>query len=537
MKTNKLKKAALTSAKMGWHIFPVERHGKKPLTPNGYKDASTYAAKIEEWWAKWPNANIGLACRESGIIAIDIDQDEERGLDGLQTWADLTEKFGIDDNTITSITGRRGYHILYEVSSISDFDPRGKLGQGDDIQVKWHGYIILPPSIHPNGRIYCWEVSHRPDEIDMLPLPPALADLLTSPNKSERLHNLHPSEIAVGGRNSYLTSVAGYWQSQGKSDDELVELLNRKNAELASPLDRKEVESIYRSILRYPKQAKTGEASRLNFSEFGFAERMVKRFGNNIRFCYDRNLWVVWNGHRWEFDNFGAIYKMGKQIIRDLIHEVTIENIKDIAKFVKTTETERQLTAMLNLARNESPIRITDFDCDPWLLNTRQGYINLRTGQLNSPDRLKYMSLCVGAAYDPNAKCPLWEKTLDEIFDGNQQLIRFLQRLLGYSLTGLKTEHVFPLLVGEGRNGKSLILNTVLNILGDYGTTTPPETLLRKRDAGIPNDLAALYGKRFVWASETNTGQILNEAVIRSWPAMNLSAPASCAQSGLPLVR
>ena len=117
--------------------------------------------------------------------------------------------------------------------------------------------------------------------------------------------------------------------------------------------------------------------------------------------------------------------------------------------------------------------------------------------------------------YDRDARCPLWDLFLMEIMEGKPHLVRFLQRAVGYSLTGDTTERVLFVLYGEGANGKTTFLEIIRSLLGDYARGTPVDTLLIKRSSGANNDVAGLKGSRFVTASESGQGKHLDEAQVK----------------------
>jgi len=197
-------KAALGYAKLGWFIFPLKPGDKIPITPRGFKDASNNPDQIERWWAKTPDANIGLACGPSKIAVIDLDVKEE----GPENWAELASTKGIDDNTVTCLTGGGGQHLYYRMpQDIKISCSIRKLGPGIDVRAEG-GYVVVPPSIHPNGNSYFWEVDHSPDNCDILPLPQPIIKLLED-KKQLPVLTTSGEKIAEGKRNDYLASLAG----------------------------------------------------------------------------------------------------------------------------------------------------------------------------------------------------------------------------------------------------------------------------------------------------------------------------------------
>ena len=248
MATSRLHKAALAYARMGWPVFPIVPREKRPLTTHGVKDASTDFAAIDAWWAGHPDANIGLACGD--LVAVDLDLKPEH--DGRESWAELD----IDDGgALVNLTPTGGRHLLFA-------NPNGApignsvctLGPGIDVRAAG-GYIILPPSVHPNGREYTWEISAHPLDREPGPLPDKLAQLLKANGAPKPAPAVEP-KIAAGQRNAMLASIAGTMRRRGLSAAEMFPSLwevNRRRC--APPLSRREVGQIAQSMSRYePKR-------------------------------------------------------------------------------------------------------------------------------------------------------------------------------------------------------------------------------------------------------------------------------------------
>ena len=156
--------AAIEYAKKGFAVFPLKYRDKVPLTRNGCKDATTDAAQIKAWWQKYPNANIGLATGSvsQNVFVIDLDIDEDRGIDGYHSLEDWQREHGDFPETWTAITGRGGYHLYYRGNG----KIKNRAGIIDGVDIRGNGgYVVAPPSIHKNGNRYEWEYS--PDEFEI----------------------------------------------------------------------------------------------------------------------------------------------------------------------------------------------------------------------------------------------------------------------------------------------------------------------------------------------------------------------------------
>lgn len=254
-------------------------------------------------------------------------------------------------------------------------------------------------------------------------------------------------------------------------------------------------------------------------TDMGNAERLIARFGHRILYSYTLNTWLVWNGTRWAVDRAGHIDQLAKRTVRAIYVEAAAASDestrKDLAKHAMRSEARNKITAMIETARSEVPVSTDDLDADPWLLNVNNGTVDLRTGELRRHDPKDYITKLAPVDYHPNADCPKFLEFMERITGESPALLSYLQRLLGYCLTGNTREQVFPIAWGRGANGKSTLLNLIKDVLGDYATQTPSTTLLQRRGESVPNDLAALRGRRFVLASETDEGKQLSESLIK----------------------
>jgi P4 family phage/plasmid primase-like protien len=257
-----------------------------------------------------------------------------------------------------------------------------------------------------------------------------------------------------------------------------------------------------------------------NFTDLGNARRLVSRYGDRIRYVHHWNTWLLWDTRRWRADSTGHIQRLAKRTIKsmwDTRDEVNPELRQDFIKHILRSEHENRMKAMVNVAKSEPgiPISPDDVDRSPYLLNVLNGTLDLRTGELRPHDPADYITKLIPVAYDPAAKAREFMRFLIRVFKGDRHLIRFVQRAIGYSVTGDCREQVVFFCFGIGANGKSTLLNAVMHLLGtDYSLTMPSETLLMKKNGdGIPNDIARLTGTRFVVVPELE-GQ-LNEGKLK----------------------
>jgi putative DNA primase/helicase len=188
-----------------------------------------------------------------------------------------------------------------------------------------------------------------------------------------------------------------------------------------------------------------------------------------------------------------------------------------LAKHALKSEAEGRLRAMVNLTKTESsiPVKQSMLDADPWLFNCQNGTIDLRTGELLAHHRSNLCTKEVPIAFDPDAKCPTWTAFLVRVMADNRALVKFLQRAVGYALTGMTSEQVLFFLYGTGANGKSTFIETCRNLVGEYAQQADFDTFVPKENGHPRNDLARLAGARFVAAVEAAQGRQLAENVIK----------------------
>ena len=202
-----------------------------------------------------------------------------------------------------------------------------------------------------------------------------------------------------------------------------------------------------------------------HLTDLGNAERLVTQCGDDIGYCYDWKKWLVWDGKRWAIDRKGNIRQKAKQVVRSIYRE--IENAtdksekKEIFNHAMKSESGAKIKAIISLARDEVSVEPENLDQNPWLLTCENGTIDLQTGEFLFHNREHLITQLAPVIYDPDAECPLWIEFLDRIMNGNQNLISFLQRAIGYSLTGDTGEQCFFIFWGTGANGKTTFLQTI----------------------------------------------------------------------------
>jgi putative DNA primase/helicase len=258
---------------------------------------------------------------------------------------------------------------------------------------------------------------------------------------------------------------------------------------------------------------------------FGNAERLVQRHGGHFRFVKTWGKWIAWDGKRWAVDHERLkIGAAAKETIRNLKREAADleddgqdDKAKAVMDWARRCETREARASMVELAAAEPGIAIehTLLDQDPWLLTVQNGTIDLRTGELRPHNPQDLITKLSPVTYDAEALAPIWGRTLTEIMGGDAEMVAYLQRVVGYCLTGSVQEHALFFFHGGGANGKSLVVNTILAILGDYGCKAPMDLLLRTGAQKHETGLASLYGARFAAVTETEEGRSWAEATVK----------------------
>ena len=272
------------------------------------------------------------------------------------------------------------------------------------------------------------------------------------------------------------------------------------------------------------KEKKTKEPKVLHLvTDLGNAARFVDMFGDNVRYA-DPVGWFTCLDGVWSHDRTGVVMRMAAEVARTLYREAaTIDDEKERAAAVRAamvSQNINRLIAMYKIAQNIEGITmsINEFDAEPYLLGVKNGVVDLRTGELLPADRKYYITRCAPVQYKPDAICPLWEKFLHRIMGGNVEMIEYLRRAIGYSLTGSCEEQVMFLMWGGGQNGKSVFAETLSAMMGSYHCSTPSEMLLldARGDAATgSNSIARLKGPRFVTGSEIPKGAKFNETRVK----------------------
>ncbi|MEH7126007.1 phage/plasmid primase, P4 family [Bacillus sp. JJ1773] len=461
-----------------------------------------------------------------GYIVVDIDDQQE----GKLIYKALTK----DQLGFHAIKTVRGYQFFFKDNGrVKSQDATVLMACGcvGDYRIAERGQIVLPTS-NTKGRE--WIHLHNGELSEM----PIYFERLKKLNNDDRPF---PIPMNEGGRNNALYAHACRLVEFGYDHNEIHEITSFVNKYFFLPgLDHSEYIATFRSALQREASGKNygsppvattiqmqqhPREPKFNLTEMGNAERLVYRNGNNLRYCFEFEEWLLWNGNTWTEDKKKQIERIAIKTFREMYGEATKEEDMDRrTQIVKWAQSSEKSSVFLNsIARSEAmlPISQEDLNKDRYKLNCLNGVVDLRTGELLPHDRKMYMTKNTHIEYHKKSDCPTWLNFLESIMkdeQGNvkQDLIDFLQKAIGYTLTGDTSEQVAFFLWGTGRNGKSTFINIVKEILGDYGKQTNSDTFTSKmNDNGINNDVARLHGARFVSAVESEDGQKLSESLIK----------------------
>lgn len=267
-------------------------------------------------------------------------------------------------------------------------------------------------------------------------------------------------------------------------------------------------------------------------TDLGNAQMFFRLFNKSFLYDQERGQWIGWDVDRKRWLTGKLAYKVMMRLIKKLVtelyrqaksrHPLRTRNGETVTPeealgWAKSTSQKGRQKAMLDLVRDLPGVRVSkaELDRDPYLLGVTNGVLDLRTGTLieNRPDLR--ITRYANAAYHKDADAPIFRRFMDEICLGRQDLVDFIQEVLGYSLSGLVTEHAFFLLVGTGANGKSTLVEAFLYLLGEYGIGMPSHAFLKSNSRAIRNDMARLPGVRFAPCAEVNTGMSLDESMVK----------------------
>lgn len=314
--------------------------------------------------------------------------------------------------------------------------------------------------------------------------------------------------------------------------------------------DRKGL-SVTMRWIQFEYQKRNYDASG-ELTESGRAARFATYFRGTLRYAVDTAKWYQWNGLVWrelyQAEVLNLVHYSLSELLRSDIDEMG-RDMDDKEKaalwsFYLSMQKAQAVTRVENLARQRDQlwIRGSDFDANTRYFAVRNGVIDLETLQFVSPRPEMLCSRCAGVAFDEAAECPTWERTVEEIFNGDKKMVEYVQRYFGYAMLGQPTEEVMGIFHGNGCNGKSTLVNVIRDLFGEYGHTASADLLTsigsaRTNAGGARADLVALRGKRLVVVSEIDQRARMQESVMKALVSQDEISARGLYQAGVATFR
>jgi putative DNA primase/helicase len=515
------KDAAMALIARGVPVIPIPPRQKGAKLPNWPQLASTGPAQIEKWNLENAQYNCGAVAKLGGFWMLDCDVPDFHQTIEKETGEVFPQTFAVKSS--------KGLHFYFRHTAASESlgNLQLKNAQGTVLcDVKGNNsYVVAPGSLHPSGKLY--EVINDGEIIEA---PNWLVTWIAQQNQHAEADaqqiGWKAQKVEEGGRNNSLFKQACQLHASNLSQSNaLIALRAINEGTCTPPLAQTELYDIVESAYSYepPNSAlhELIEKSDLpSNTDFGNATRLVAAERENIKHCYVHNSWYVWNGSRWLKDDSGEIYRLAKKTVKAMLTEAADlidERCKILVAHEQRCESAARLSSMVSVTRSEKAVsvQLADFDANPMMFNCQNGTIDLNTGKLQAYCRADLISKIARAEYEPSAKCPTWRQFLDTVTAGSEELTGYLQRCVGYSLTGQTKEHALFLLYGTGANGKSTFLEALRYVFGDYSQAADFGSFLFSNGQSVRNDLAKLNGARFVTASESDSGKRLDETVVK----------------------
>jgi P4 family phage/plasmid primase-like protien len=512
--------AAIAYAKRGWKPVPVNRKTKKAMG-TGWQKRPFNPAQFN---GNAQNIAIQLGEVSGGLTDVDLDSMIAIG---------LAPEFLPPTGAIFGHRSKPCSHQLY-VTDLYKIETKAAIqfreyvgGQAGativELRVGGNGKgaaTTVPPSMHVTGEMVEWASSGEParvasDDLKRAVLKLAVASLLKPryPGQGSR----HESALVLGG----VLARAG-WQrddirhvvevvARAVGDDDV-----RDRAETAAgavdvkanghdipglprlaELWGKDTADTLSHWLAVPRPG-TGKGAGL---EDSVALEFAAQHVDDLRYVAKSSQWMRWSNTRWQSEDTLAAFDQSRKLCR----MAGDSRAKTVAAVVTLARSDRRLAATAD-----------QWDADPMRLQTTRTTVDLRNGFEYPPDRTHYITKQAGTHLAPQGTPhPLWTDFLDKVTDADEKLIGFLQRLAGYCLTGVTSEHVLAFLYGRGANGKGVFITTITRVLGDYAITAPMEMFLASKYERHPTEIARLKGARLVVAQETQKGRRWDETKLK----------------------
>lgn len=484
-----------------------QQPGKHPITRHGVNDATTKNEQIESWWANNPDANIGIATgSRSGIIVLDIDP--RNG--GNKSLKRLKEKLGGLPQTVTALTGGGGRHFIFKYPSFAvRKDTSGKkFGGGVDV-LSDGSIMVAPPSRHASGNRYRWKEGRSFRYLEPARLPKTWLCQLRTSSSAEKGNPTaqKDGEILEGQRNNSLTRLAGTLRRNGLSSETITAALFAENkAKCSPPLDRSEVAKIVASVTKYAPTSPIGDGA-------DDAERLMQLVLERT-FNRGKHLMLGTDGRFWHYD-----VRLWRPVSDQWVSKAILEIIE--ANPVKKQGTASLIGQVITILRAKVAVKddVLRFVADPppvinctngeiWI--AEDGNIELRR---HRPD--SYLRHCLDVAYEDTAKCPEYDRAVQGIFasaDKPGELVRHWNEFVGYVIQPRRHIPVIMILLGGGDNGKTVLIRTLIRLLGTSLVEAQRVDNLEKNRFAM----GSLFGKLLYVDDDVRAGARLPDGILKT---------------------
>ena len=487
-------RAALEYVRRGWAVIPIHAGDKRPAMKHGLNDWTDDPESVIKCWKMHPEFNVGIVCGQPshGLMVIDLDVDESKGKDGKATLSEWEVVHGKLPETVKSITGSGGIHLLYVVDT--DIRPSTNATMGVDIRCSG-SYIVAPPSIHPNGQTYDWSIS--PDDMDVTEADGNVLAFVSYVQRNGanvddvggqvKVHEkFRLPETIDGDRNVTLFKYVCQLREFGRSDAEIEALAMGMNLmRCKPPLEQAELKKLIRSGLKYqPGQDKDSEKAgsssqppvkpwwkeNANGTRSFLHDVMADYIISERHACLISGAPAVWTGKRYELGT-------------DAIDKTCIVLDKKL-KSAQRTEVVKYVQKMAP-DKNQD----IDFDGRPWVA-FRNGCIDITDGsdELHQPSPDMFITNVIPWDYEPTADTTKADAFLSSLACGDPDVIESLQETIGISMCSKRVVSQCPMLIGKAKaengdasNGKSTFLNVLRSLLGPQNVSSLEISTLGQR--------------------------------------------------------
>lgn len=514
----------------GVKIFVVQ--GKKPVYSGWQERATNDFDKIK--LDIEANPGCGLAIPTGVANGFDVwDIDGEEGASELRQWFEDGHEI---PTTPVVQTGSGGLHFYFK------HEP-GLRNTAKQMRPGWDtrgdgGYVVAPPSLHPStGRPYLWYDFAAGAPIDFaggvfaarpVEWPAELLELYHTGRRSRSDDIAAGGPIKLGHQEDTLTSIAGTMRAKGMAANEIeAALLEIARKRCDPPMPDVHAIRIAQSISKYdPGNPLITEET----TDRGWGRRLSYYAGHRAAWVAEANAWGVWDGQRWVMGvpkSTTGIQRVWDGLTNTLMADAHAlpdgsQEEKERRLHLKEYAAKGRFSKTMQLGIEQAKRFMSrsreDFDVNPWLFNVSNGTIDLRTGKLMDHGAGDLVTKLSPVVYDQRARSTKWENFINDITEGDKELARYIQKAVGYTMSGSNTEQLLMIVYGRGGTGKSTFISILSHLFGEYAETTSRGVFGSSKDTGGKANpgFAKLVGSRMVIGMEINDEEKMDEALVKT---------------------